>query len=156
MDYWHRRTGCEQSIMTAVNCHSNQYLNWTWWSAYHSSDSSWQCHSVAKNTGEWLSGLAPGLRQLCHLVTHSYSHGKSPNDPSQYTLCDLRAWHLSKTHSTVDLHSTVWCESVVKLRPCLEFSGVHVTSTHRPINRMVAISNHVSTSKISPNPVKIN
>jgi len=76
------------------------------WLAYCSSDSSRQCHGVAKNKVERLSGLAAELRQSYHSVTRSQSHRESPNDPSQHTLHELRARRLSKTHNTVELYST--------------------------------------------------
>jgi len=100
-----RKTDGGRSVMPGVSRRSNQYLNWMW-SVYRSSDSSRQCHGVTKHTVERLSGLAPGLRQLYHSVTDSYSHRESPNDPSHHTLHQLRARRLSKTHSTVRLHST--------------------------------------------------
>jgi len=59
------------------------------------------CVVCGENTVERLSGLAPGLRQSYHSVTHSHSHRESPNDPSQHTLHKLRVRRLSKTHSTV-------------------------------------------------------
>jgi len=47
-DFWRRRSGGERSVMPGVSRRSNQYLNWMW-SAYRSSDSSRQCHGVAKS-----------------------------------------------------------------------------------------------------------
>jgi len=134
MDCWRRRTGGEQSVMPGVSRRSNQYLNWMW-SAYRSSDSSRQCHGVAKNTAERLSGLAPGLRQSYHSVTHSRSHCESLNDPSQHTLRELRGRRLSKTHSTVDLHSTKSDMKVNSSRDRFSKQQIdHVTSGHTAVN----------------------
>jgi len=86
MDCWHGRTDGERLVMAGVNHCSIQDLNWMW-SVCRSLDSSQQCHSVAKSTADRLNSL----HQLYH---------------PQHTLHELWARHLSKTHSTVNLHST--------------------------------------------------
>jgi len=86
-DCWHYSTGGGQLVTAGVSRRSSQNSNWMWW-AYHSSDSSRQCHSVANSTADRLSGL----HQLYH---------------QQHTLHELWARCLSKIHSTVDLYSTM-------------------------------------------------
>jgi len=105
--------------MPGISRRNNQYLNWMW-PAYRSLDSSRQCYGVVK-TVEWLSGLAPGLRQ---------------SNDSQHTLHELRARRLSKTHRTVDLQSTKSDVKVSQNRGrVLKHSGSHVTSSHTVVNR---------------------
>jgi len=83
---WRRRAGGKWSVTAGISRRSNQNSNWMW-RAYRSSDSSQQCHSVANSTADRLNSI----RQSHH---------------PQHTLHKLRAWRLTKIHSTVDIYLT--------------------------------------------------
>jgi len=91
-DCWRRK-----SMMPDVSSRSKYYLNWML-------DSSRQCHGVAKNRVERLSGLAPGLLQS--YVPFSTSLPLSPRVSKR----SLTA-HTARTLSSASLQDSQHCRS---------------------------------------------